>query len=422
MHVVQPQLEPGRLALLAGRLVELGGNLRDHFLDPRRVDAAVGHQLLDGLLGDGPPVRVEARQDDRLGGVVDDQLHAGGVLQGADVAPLAADYASLEVVAGQVDHGDGRLDGVLGRAALDGLRDDLARLLCGRFARLVLQPLHQVRGVPARIRLDLADQHVLRLVGGHPGHPLQLPLPLRAQLLVAFGACGRGRLPLAQRRLAPANLLVLLRGGGDALGQRPVAVFLRAPAHRQRLLVRGRPLAYLAGLFLGLLAQRVRLFLGREQQFLLLRLGVAQQALGVVPGAAGDLPRGIPPRGEPDEEQEEARQEGDGGGGDAGCELAHVSRPDGLTGSRSTSAECRTRSGTVRAGARRGQWCSAKGPRVAVWGGRMNLPRQGEPIRNPCFRLPRAEACTPQGITALIVIALVQAIPRTITNKAGINP
>ena len=50
--------------------------------------------------------RVEAGQQHRLGGVVDDQVDAGHRLERADVAALAADDPALHLVAGQVQHAD----------------------------------------------------------------------------------------------------------------------------------------------------------------------------------------------------------------------------------------------------------------------------------------------------------------------------
>ena len=127
MEVVEPELEGGRLAFAADGLLHLGLDLLDDLLDPGRVDAAVGDQPLDRLAGDLAAERIEAREDDRARRVVDDQLDAGRGLERADVAPLAADDPPLQVVARQIDDRDGRFDGVLGGAALDGVGDDLLR-------------------------------------------------------------------------------------------------------------------------------------------------------------------------------------------------------------------------------------------------------------------------------------------------------
>ncbi len=79
--------------------------------------------------------RVEAREDDGLWGVIDDEVDARERLESPDVAALAADDAALHVVARDVDDRDGGLGGVIGRHTLDGDADDVACLLVGLFAR-----------------------------------------------------------------------------------------------------------------------------------------------------------------------------------------------------------------------------------------------------------------------------------------------
>ena len=55
-------------------------------------------QLLERQPGDLAAHAVEAREDDRAGRVVDDEVDPGELLQGADVASLAADDPALHVV------------------------------------------------------------------------------------------------------------------------------------------------------------------------------------------------------------------------------------------------------------------------------------------------------------------------------------
>ena len=52
-------------------------------------------------------------------GVVDDHVHAGQVLERADVPTLAPDDATLHVVARKLDHGHRRLRGVARSHALE---------------------------------------------------------------------------------------------------------------------------------------------------------------------------------------------------------------------------------------------------------------------------------------------------------------
>src|SRR5262249_56726855 len=84
------------------------------------------------------PDRIVARDDDHLGRVVDDQIHAGRRLDGADVPTLAADDATLHVVARQWYHRDGPLRHELPGDALDGDRDDLLGPPVGLLPALLL--------------------------------------------------------------------------------------------------------------------------------------------------------------------------------------------------------------------------------------------------------------------------------------------
>ena len=119
VDAVHADLEAGHLAQLADLVLDLGLHLGDHLLDARRMDAPVGDQALEREARDLAAHRIEARQDHRLGRVVDDDVDAGEGLERADVAPLAADDAALHVVARQVHHRDGRLGDVIAGVALD---------------------------------------------------------------------------------------------------------------------------------------------------------------------------------------------------------------------------------------------------------------------------------------------------------------
>ena len=61
MEIVQAELEGDGRAFLAHRLVGLVLDLLDDFLDARRMDAAVGDQPLDRLLGDLAAIRDRSR-------------------------------------------------------------------------------------------------------------------------------------------------------------------------------------------------------------------------------------------------------------------------------------------------------------------------------------------------------------------------
>jgi hypothetical protein len=174
VDVADLELQDGRFALLLDLLLELGLDRLDDVLDAGRVDAAVGDELLDGQPGELAADGVEARQDDRLGRVVDDDVDARGHLQGPDVAALAADDPALHVVRREIDDRDRGLDDVLGRRPLDGVGHDLAgrrgRLLPG----LLLDPPDGGDGLELGLLLDPPDQLGLGLFLGHAGDLLQL--------------------------------------------------------------------------------------------------------------------------------------------------------------------------------------------------------------------------------------------------------
>jgi hypothetical protein len=86
------------LAGLAHDEVDFGASLCHDLFDPAGMDPAVADELGDRQPGDLATDRIEPAEDDGLGRVVDDQVDAGGLFEGADVAPLAADDAAFHLV------------------------------------------------------------------------------------------------------------------------------------------------------------------------------------------------------------------------------------------------------------------------------------------------------------------------------------
>ena len=108
------------------------------------------------------------------GGVVDDQVAAGGGLQGADVAPFPADDPALHLVGGQRHHADRGLAGGVGRAAGDGLADHFP----GDVVAFVLH-VGLVGGdahglFVGELIVDLLEQHGAGVLLGHGGDGFQL--------------------------------------------------------------------------------------------------------------------------------------------------------------------------------------------------------------------------------------------------------
>src|SRR5437588_4246026 len=139
MQATDPDLVDGGLGRLLPDLVDLGARLRDHLLDPRRVDPAIDEQTLEGALRDLAADRVESGDDDGFRRVVDDQVDAREGLERSDVATLAADDPALHIIRGEGDDGDAVLRGVLRGIALERHGDDVARPVVRSLARFRLQ-------------------------------------------------------------------------------------------------------------------------------------------------------------------------------------------------------------------------------------------------------------------------------------------
>ena len=222
---------------------------------------------------------------------------------------------------GEIDHRDGRLDGMLGGASLDGVDDDVAGPHLGRLARLGLDALDHVGGVAPGVGLDLAEQQFLGLVGGQAGDALQFALLLGEQLLAPRRGGGGRLLPVAQRLLARLVLLVNLVGGGQAGDD---LLFLLGDG----LFDAGHLAASLLGEPVGLHHNLVGLLLGGEQRLLLLRfglaLGLADQPAGILIGPADRFGGNPLACGHPVEEDGKGRGNGNGGGKQRGKCSRHI--------------------------------------------------------------------------------------------------
>ena len=221
-----------RHRVLGGPLAQLGHLALAAFvdlLDPARVDPPVEYQRIQRQPRGLPAYRIEAGQQHRLRGVVDDQVDAGGLLERPDVAALAADDPALHVVARQVHHRHDRLAGLLRRQPLHRAGDDLAGLRLALVQRLPLDVADDRVRVPLRLRLDRRDQLGLRLLGGEVRDALQDP----AALVLEVADLGLAAIQLGQLRgqlgLAFLDRAVLLVEPFLALGQ-PVLAALHLEA------------------------------------------------------------------------------------------------------------------------------------------------------------------------------------------------
>src|SRR3954470_21257890 len=92
------RLVGGRLTGLAHDQLDLRAGLGDDFLDAARVDAAILDELGQSDARDLSTHRIESAEEHRRRPVVDDQVDAGGLFEGANVASLAADDPALHLL------------------------------------------------------------------------------------------------------------------------------------------------------------------------------------------------------------------------------------------------------------------------------------------------------------------------------------
>ena len=108
---------------------------------------------------------LKARQDHRFGGVVDDDIHPGGGLQGPDVAALPADDAPFHFFVGEGHHAHGLLGHVVAGVAPDGQGGDFPGLAGGGFPGLGIDALHHAGGLGAHFPFHGTEARGLWLPG-----------------------------------------------------------------------------------------------------------------------------------------------------------------------------------------------------------------------------------------------------------------
>ena len=188
VNVVDLEVEAGLLASLEHLGVHLIGGLVEELLDTRRMDATVGNEVLEGDAGNLATDRVEARELHGLGRVVDDEVHAGHLLESADVAALAADDAALEVIGRNVHRGERDFADVVGGATLDGGGKNAASGALALDARALLALADDSGALARHIVANAIEQLLVGLVGGEAADALEFGSVLALELLDVAGA------------------------------------------------------------------------------------------------------------------------------------------------------------------------------------------------------------------------------------------
>ena len=145
-----------------------------HLLDAGGVNAAVCNEVLKRHAGSLTTDRIEAREYDGLGSVVNHEVDAGHLLKGADVATLATDNATLEVIGGNMNGSDGDLGGMVGGATLNRQGENLLGGLMALGADLLLGLADDGGRLVGNLTTDLVEQLLVSILTRKVGNTLEL--------------------------------------------------------------------------------------------------------------------------------------------------------------------------------------------------------------------------------------------------------
>ena len=188
VQVVDAGIEGSLLASLAHALLNQVGGLVIHLLDAGRVNAAVSDKVLKGHAGGLATDRIEARKHNGLGRIIDHEVDTGNLLEGADVATLAANDATLEVIGRNVHGGNGNLGSVVGGTTLNRQGEDLLSGLMALGANLLLGLANDRGGLVGNLAANLIEKLLVSVLAGQVGDALELRGLLGAELLKLAGA------------------------------------------------------------------------------------------------------------------------------------------------------------------------------------------------------------------------------------------
>lgn len=152
------------------------------------VNAAVSNKVLKCHAGGLATDRIEARKHDGLGRIIDHEVDAGNLLEGANVTTLAADDATLEIIGRNMHGGNGDLGGVIGGAALNRQGQDLLSGLVALGANLLLGLADDRGGLVGNLAANLIEKLLVSVLAGQVGDALELRGLLGAELLKLAGA------------------------------------------------------------------------------------------------------------------------------------------------------------------------------------------------------------------------------------------
>ena len=147
------------------------------------MDSPIGNQLVERQTADFAANGVESTDDYGFGRVVDNDFNTRSGLQCANVAPFAANDASLHFIVFDVEHTHRIFDGCFGSHALNGLNHNLFGLLIGIKLGLVHDFVDIAGSIQLSLVLQTLHQSAFRLLSTQSGKFFELLLLLLLHFL-----------------------------------------------------------------------------------------------------------------------------------------------------------------------------------------------------------------------------------------------
>ena len=103
----------------------------NHLLDTSRVNTSIDNELMQSEAGNFTTHGVETGKNDSFRSIVDDNFNTGSGFEGTNISTFAADNTSFNLVAIDIENGNGILYRRLCSYALDSLHNDTFSLFIG---------------------------------------------------------------------------------------------------------------------------------------------------------------------------------------------------------------------------------------------------------------------------------------------------
>ena len=126
VQIVNASIKGGLLTSLLNPMSHKLLCLLVHLFDASGVNSPISNEVLKSNASGLPANRIEARKNDGLGSVIDDERDTRYLLEGSNITALAANDATLEIVGRNMNRRHGNLTSLIGSTTLDSDGENLA--------------------------------------------------------------------------------------------------------------------------------------------------------------------------------------------------------------------------------------------------------------------------------------------------------